>query len=415
MKRIRMAPVYVALILVCLLFLFPFYWVLISGLKSVAGLNLEPPSMYPSEQLTIQLTAQTQGRMYSGNGMNWLKLAPSTDLLGGNAGPGAYYLEIDGEKPTQLVSWFADSAVKPKLLKGASLKLADVPVHQVGNGRVGVLAKMVRQNANGFDELLMSVPAASGELGAVSVLKDVSHREIRYFSAHWENFAKAMKGPEASIGGTSTGFALFMRNSLFIACMAVLGQILSSSLVAFGFSRMHFRGREVLFIVLIATLMVPAQVTLIPLFTIYKSVGWIDSFLPLIVPQFTAGAFNVFLIRQFMLGFPKELDESAEIDGATPFRIFRSVIFPNCGPVLIVVGLFTFVAAWQDVMGPLIYLDSPQYRTVSLGLEYFRSPYVDNRPLLMAGALLSMLPVAALFLVAQRYIMSGIATTGLKG
>jgi len=134
----------------------------------------------------------------------------------------------------------------------------------------------------------------------------------------------------------------------------------------------------------------------------------------LIVPQFTAGAFNVFLIRQFMLSFPKELDESAEIDGATPWRIYKNIIFPNCTPVLIVVGLFTFVSSWQDVLGPLIYLDNPNYRTVSLGLEYFRSPYVDNRPLLMAGAVLSMLPVAALFLVAQRYIMSGIVTTGMK-
>jgi multiple sugar transport system permease protein len=206
-----------------------------------------------------------------------------------------------------------------------------------------------------------------------------------------------------------------MRNSLFLAVIAVFGQIVSSSIVAFGFSRVSFRYRDVLFVVLLATLMIPAQVTLIPLFTIYKSIGWLDSFLPLVVPQFTAGAFNVFLIRQFMIGLPRELDESAEIDGASLWTIFRRIIFPNCSPVFIVVGLFTFVASWQDVLGPLIYLDNPNYRTISLGLEYFRSPYVDNRPLLLAGALLSMLPVALLFLVAQRHILSGIATTGMKG
>ena len=410
-----MAPVYVALVLVCLLFMFPFYWVLISGLKSVAGLNLEPPSLYPSEQLTVQLTANPQGRMFVANGTEWLLLAKSPDLLAASSAPGGYYLEVDGDKPSQSVSWFADTEVKSAPPSDKPLKLKDVPVHQVSGSRLALVAKMVRQKPDGFDELLMTAPPVSGQLGEVNVMKDVPHSEIRYFSAHWENFTNALKGPEASIGSESTGFALFMGNSLFIAAMAVLGQILSSSLVAFGFSRMRFKGREPLFIVLIATLMVPAQVTLIPLFTIYKSLGWIDSFLPLIVPQFTAGAFNVFLIRQFMLGFPRELDESAEIDGATPFRIFRSVIFPNCAPVLIVVGLFTFVASWQDVMGPLIYLDNPRFRTVSLGLEYFRSPYVDNRPLLMAGALLSMMPVAALFLVAQRYIMSGIATTGMKG
>ena len=415
MKRLRIVPIYVALVVVSLLFMFPFYWVVISGLKSVAGLNLQPPSMYPSEQLTVQLTADPGGRMVVANGVDWLMLTKSPDLLAGTSTPGGYYLEVDGDKPSQSVSWFPDTEVKPATISAKSLDIKDVPVSQVGDSRVAVIAKMVRQKQDGFDELLMTVPAKSGPLNDVHVMKDVKHTEIRYFSAHWENFANALKGPEASIGSESTGFGLFMRNSLFIACMAVLGQVLSSSLVAFGFSRMRFKGRDFLFIVLIATLMVPAQVTLIPLFTIYKSLGWIDSFLPLIVPQFTAGAFNVFLIRQFMLGFPRELDESAEIDGATPFRIFRSVIFPNCGPVLIVVGLFTFVASWQDVMGPLIYLDNPRYRTVSLGLEYFRSPYVDNRPLLMAGALLSMLPVAALFLVAQRYIMSGIATTGLKG
>jgi multiple sugar transport system permease protein len=281
--------------------------------------------------------------------------------------------------------------------------------------KLAVVAKMVRQSENGYSQLLFTTSAKSGGLGPISVMKDVPYRDIRYFSAHWDNFAKALKGPEASIGTKSSGFLLFMRNSFFISTMAVLGQILSSSLVAFGFARLHFKGRNALFVILLATLMVPAQVTLIPLFTIYKSLGWIDSFLPLIVPQFTAGAFNVFLIRQFMLGLPKELDESAEIDGANAFRIYRSIVFPNCAPVLIIVGLFTFVASWQDVLGPLIYLDNPNYRTVSLGLEYFRSPYVDNRPLLMAGALLSMIPVACLFLVAQRYIMSGIATTGLKG
>ena len=126
-------------------------------------------------------------------------------------------------------------------------------------------------------------------------------------------------------------------------------------------------------------------------------------------------AFNVFLLRQYMLTLPKELDESAAIDGCSTFGTYWHVILPNCIPVLIVVGLFTFIYTWQDVMGPLIYLDDPAYRTVTLGLEYFRSPYVDNRHLLMTGAVLAMLPVAALFIVFQRYIMSGIATTGLKG
>ncbi len=465
MKRLRQLPIYVALLAVCALFLFPFYWLVISSLKSVAGMDLEPPSLYPAEQLTVNLRAATKEAVYTAEGAKWLRLTRSPDLLagtssngritihrpppsmgevgevrtggvvdippkgngakrnrdGGESEPakahpeGSYYLQLKDNDPTKLVKWFPYDKVKRSVWPKPELDLKAVPVNAVRGKNLAVVAKLVRQLDNGFSELLFTAAAKSGPLGSVAVQRDIPHQDIRFFSAHWDNFAKALRGPEASIGTTSSGFLLFMRNSLFISLMAVIGQILSSSFVAFGFARLNFRGRNTLFVILLATLMVPAQVTLIPLFSIYKSIGWIDSFLPLIVPQFTAGAFNVFLIRQFMLGLPRELDESAEIDGANPFRIYLSVILPNCGPVLIIVGLFTFVASWQDVLGPLIYLDNPKYRTVSLGLEYFRSPYVDNRPLLMAGALLSMIPVACLFLVAQRYIMSGIATTGLKG
>ena len=415
MKRLRTLPIYLALLAVCALFLFPFYWVVISSLKSVAGMDLEPPSMVPAEQLTVDLKAATKQQVFSADGAEWLRLVRSPDLLAGGQVKGAYCLQLKDGAATKLVQWFADDKVKPSPWPAPELDLKAVPVNAVRGKNLAVVAKLVRQTDNGFSELLFTAAAQSGPLGAVAVLKDVPHQDIRFFSAHWDNFAKALKGPEASIGTKSSGFLLFMRNSLFISVMAVIGQILSSSFVAFGFARLNFKGRNVLFVILLATLMVPAQVTLIPLFSIYKSIGWIDSFLPLIVPQFTAGAFNVFLIRQFMLGLPKELDESAEIDGANAFHIYRRIILPNCAPVLIIVGLFTFVASWQDVLGPLIYLDNPNYRTVSLGLEYFRSPYVDNRPLLMAGALLSMIPVACLFLIAQRYIMSGIATTGLKG
>jgi multiple sugar transport system permease protein len=412
---VRRLPIYLALVAVCLLFIFPFYWMVSSSLKSVEGMSLEPPSLYPAEELTVDLSAATAGRVFLSDGVKWLRLTGSRDLLGGTAGSGAYYLQLNDDKASQLVAWIPDGKAKPTTWTSPKLAMKQVPVEDVAGTKRAVVAKMVRNGDSGYQELLFTGAPSSGSLGEVAIEQNAAHHDLRHLSVHWDNFTKALQGPEASIGGKSGGFLLFMRNSLFIAVMAVLGQILSSSLVAFGFARLHFKGRETLFVVLLATLMVPAQVTLIPLFSIYKSLGWIDSFAPLIVPQFTAGAFNVFLIRQFMLGIPKELDESAEIDGATKFRIYRSVVFPNCAPVLIIVGLFTFVAAWQDVMGPLIYLDNPNYRTVSLGLEYFRSPYVDNRSLVMAGAVLSMLPVAALFLVAQRYIMAGVATTGLKG
>ncbi|MEZ0326810.1 MAG: carbohydrate ABC transporter permease [Fimbriimonas sp.] len=410
-----MLPVYLALTAVALLFLFPFYWVVISSLKSVEGMTLKPPALFPAEMKTVDIGTNS-AIIAAGEDKRWMQLKDN------------FFLQLDGEKPTQFVKRFDHLAMEgspdfknrePDALvietkHPPKIEFKKVPIERVNDAEMAVLAKLVRQTDEAFEETLFATSAQAPALDRLEMIENPKHEPVLMWSAHPDNYSKALKGPEASIGGKSSGFLLFMRNSFFISMMAVIGQILASSLVAFGFSRLWFKGRDFLFVLLLATLMVPAQVTLIPLFTIYKSLGWIDTFLPLIVPHFTAGAFNVFLIRQFMLTLPKELDESAAMDGATPFRVYRSIIFPMCAPVLIVVGLFTFVATWQDVMGPLIYLDNPDYRTVSLGLEFFRSPYVDNRPLLMAGAVLAMLPVACLFLIAQRYILSGIATTGLK-
>jgi len=411
--RFRLLPAYLALTAVSILFLFPFYWVVISSLKSPAGMDLKPPALYPAEAATDRLEAGAD-RVVEADGQQWLLLAESPDVLAGGEEPGAYLLRLEGGKPTQLVAWFPRTAIR-RAKDAAPVTFEDVRVHRFGEEERLLVAKVVRQKEDGgFDELLFTVPRAARRLEVVRLEANAPHREVRVLRPRWQNYPEALKGPEATIGGQSQGFLLFLRNSLFISSIAVLGQILSSSMVAFGFARLQFKGRELLFVLLLATLMIPGAVTTIPLFGIYKSIGWIDTFLPLIVPHFTAGAFNVFLIRQFLLTIPRELDESAMIDGASPWRIYRSVVLPNCASVLIVVGLFTFVGTWQDVMGPLIYLDNPAHRTVTLGLEFFRSPYVDNRHLLMTGAVLAMIPVATLFLIGQRYILSGIATTGMK-
>ncbi len=407
MRRLGPWPLTIVLAAISVLYIFPFYWVLISSLKSVEGLSLKPPSLIPSEPRFMKLQVPGADRVFVADQIQWLRL---TEVDGQ-----VYGLQLEGGKPTQLVRSFSPGQLEtdPKAAS-TTVNFDKVPVHRFGAKTLGIVAKIVRNNDGDVSETLFVLPEGAKDLGPLAVSNDTDHEEIRDFHARWENYPETLKGPEASIGGQSIGFITFMKNSLFISAMAVLGQVLVSSLVAFGFARLKFKGRDALFVLLLTTLMVPSQVTLIPLFTIYKNLGWIDTFLPLIVPHFTAGAFNVFLIRQFLLGFPKELDESAAIDGASPWRIYWSIILPNSTPVLIVVGLFTFVGTWQDVMGPLIYLDKPSHRTVALGLEYFRSPYVDNRHLLMAGAVLAMLPVTLLFLFAQRYIMSGIVTTGLK-
>ncbi|MFP6645261.1 MAG: carbohydrate ABC transporter permease [Candidatus Latescibacterota bacterium] len=308
-------------------------------------------------------------------GKAWLRLAESSDLLGDSHTTGAYYLRLEGDEPTQLVEWLGDDVVTA-IDRAGSARFGALPLRwlEAEARQAIVVAKMVRRVGTGTEELLFVAPPEGGSMaGECEILRNVAHQEVRRLAPRWNNYPETLAGPEASFGGKSTGFLLFMRNSFFISTMAVLGQVLSCCLVAFAFARLQFHFRGGLFVILLATMMIPGQVTLIPLFSIYKWLGWIDTFLLFIVPHFLAGAFNVFLLRQYMLTLPRELDESAAIDGCGTFRTYWHVILPNCGPVLIVVGLFTFIGTWQDVMGSLIYLDNPAYRTVTLGLEYFRS------------------------------------------
>ncbi len=415
--RLRKLLLYLALGATASVLLFPFYWVVTSSFKTLEGLSMQPPSFYPSEYVKENVRLSTAGRMFEAADQRWFLLVRSRDLIQGSTSSGGYYARMLGDEPSQLIEWFGDGAVVPS--EGPDeVVFSQSRVVELDSDRrdVVLVARTVRESPEGTPvELLFIADPDAARADRLQILQDVEYTARRGWKVRLANYPETLRGPEASFGEKSTGFFVFMRNSFFISFMAVLGQILSSSLVAFAFSRLKFKGREILFILVLATMMIPAQVTLIPLFSIYKYLGWIDTFLPLIVPHFTAGAFNIFLLRQYMLTLPKELDESAAIDGCGPLRTFFYVILPNCKPVLIVVGLFTFVATWQDMMGPLIYLDNPEYRTVTLGLEYFRSPYVDNRHLLMTGAVLAMMPVAILFLFFQRYIVAGISTTGLKG
>ncbi len=221
----------------------------------------------------------------------------------------------------------------------------------------------------------------------------------------WSNYREIFKRLD---------FALFFRNSFFICILATFGQLLSSSLVAFGFARIRFWGRDALFILVLATMMIPYQVTMIPLFLLFREVGWVDSFLPLIVPQFFGGAFNIFLLRQFFRTIPHELDEAAAIDGCTKFGLYWRIILPLAKPALMVVAIFTFLWHWRDLMGPLIYLDSLSKRTVALGIAYFHSPYETGMHLIMAAAMAALAPVVVLFFIGQKYILEGITLAGVR-
>jgi multiple sugar transport system permease protein len=204
------------------------------------------------------------------------------------------------------------------------------------------------------------------------------------------------------------GMGQYFLNSLLIAIFAVLGQLASSSLVAYGFARVRFHGREAWFLVLLATMMLPSEVTMIPLFILFREIGWTNSFLPLIVPQFFGSAFNIFLLRQFFMTIPREMDEAAMLDGCSRLGVYWRIILPLSTPALIVTGVFTFLWNWQDLLGPLIYLDSVESRTVALGLSYLLTPTQNNPGLIFAAATVALLPVVVLFFIGQRYITKGI-------
>ena len=218
----------------------------------------------------------------------------------------------------------------------------------------------------------------------------------------------------AGFGGIT--FATFFRNSFIIAGFSTVGAVASAAVVAFGFARVKFRGRKVWFAIMIATLMLPFQVIMVPQYVLFLRLDWVNTFLPLIVPQFLGFPFFIFLVMQFIRGIPKELDESAYIDGANRYRIFAQVILPNIMPALVTVAIFSFYWRWNEFLGPLIYLSIPQLYPVSVALRAFADPdSLVNWAAVFSMGVLSVLPVLTIFLVFQRYIVEGISTSGLKG
>lgn len=210
-------------------------------------------------------------------------------------------------------------------------------------------------------------------------------------------------------------FGRFLINTVIIVVINIIGEVIAVSLVAYGFARLRFPGRSFLFLLMLSTLMIPYHVTLVPRFILFAELGWINTYLPLTVPAFTGSAFLIFLVRQYMMSIPYDLDEAAYIDGASRFGVFWRIILPLSRPALVLVVVFTFVGTWNDFLQPLIYLNDPQLFTVSLGLSFFQGARETNWNLLMAGSLLATIPPLVLFFIAQRQLIGGIAIEGLKG
>ncbi|GIO58561.1 carbohydrate ABC transporter permease [Paenibacillus cineris] len=224
----------------------------------------------------------------------------------------------------------------------------------------------------------------------------------------WGNYRDAV---------TAVPFFLFLKNTVLILIPVMIGTVFTSALCAYGFARFKFKGKRWLFLVLLATMMLPGQVTMIPMFIMFKEAGWVDTFLPLIIPSFFGGgAFNIFLIRQFMRGIPRDLDEAAYMDGANRWSIFTRIMLPLSKPPLIAVSIFTFMGVWNDFQGPLIYLNSNEKYTLALGLSMFKGLYNVEWNMLMAATVLIMLPAIIVFFFLQKYFIEGISlSSAMKG
>jgi multiple sugar transport system permease protein len=222
---------------------------------------------------------------------------------------------------------------------------------------------------------------------------------------HWSTYPQALH---------MIPFLTYLKNTLFLCLVTVLGAVFSSAIVAYGFARIDFKGKQPLFLLMIATMVLPGQVTMIPVFALFRWLGWYGTYLPLTVPAFFGSPFYIFLLTQFYRTLPEELSEAARVDGAGEWRIFRQIILPLSKPALATCALFQFLGTWNDFFGPLLYINDSSRYTLAYGLQQFLSIHGGEWAQLMAAATLFTLPVIVLFFFAQRTFIQGIATTGVK-
>jgi len=246
-------------------------------------------------------------------------------------------------------------------------------------------------------------------IASVSDLDGVYASPPRFWpeKLHLDNYPRAM---------TVLPFHIFVFNSFYVCICCVTGQVLSACLVAYAFARMRWAGRDVWFVIMLSTMMLPKQVTMIPHYIIFLNLGWVNTLKPLIVPSFFGGgAFFIFLMRQFFKTIPLELEEAARLDGCSNFRIFWDIMLPLSAPAVATISVMSFIAHWQDFMGPLIYLSSFEKYTVSMGLRMFQSIYGSFPHYMLAASNITLIPVLILFFLAQKYFVQGIVLTGMKG
>ncbi len=306
---------------------------------------------------------------------------------------------------------------RPHVLRGrttaakAPLKIIpkEIPLVTFQEGDREIIGKVTKEESNGLRTIVATEP--KDVEGQTFQRKRAETEPYRKIGLRFRNYSDALDylPIEANRG------LVYVKNTLILVFFNVIGTIFASSLVAYAFARMRFPGKNLLFTLLLSTMMLPGAVTLLPQFLIFRSLGWIDTLYPLWVPAFFGSAFNIFLLRQFFMNIPTELEDAAKIDGCSYFKSFYRVMLPQIKPALAVIAIWTFLGAWNNFMGPLVYVSSPEKMTISYAIQLFQGDRSGEPGLLMAFATMGMLPVLALFFTAQKYFIEGVTLSGLGG
>jgi multiple sugar transport system permease protein len=354
----------------------------------------------------IFTSLKTHAQMTALNAPIWPAANPKFTFAGDNTGTFTFQVNKNG-KLTDLVINMSD-------YKNKTMVIYTVPLSD-GTKKNMALVEGFNQYAVFMDP---ANPKADPILWAGADGKGGLYKTLPIpwvFSPTWSNFPHVWNLVSPGDNGTFKLFPTAFWNTFFYAFSTTIGVLLSCTLVAFGFSRFRFPGRDFWFVVLISTIFLPGAVTIIPTFTFFYKIGWVGTWLPLIVPSFFANAYDTFLLRQFFMTLPRELDEAAMIDGAGPFRVLMSVIIPQSYAALVAVTIFHVVWAWNDYFSPLIYLSTRQQsQPISVALARFNYMYGSDPQYIQAGALMTMLLPLIIFVVAQRFFVQGIVITGVE-
>jgi multiple sugar transport system permease protein len=395
---VKTGIIHLTLVAGCVVFGIPFFWLLMTSFKDQREiLDVDSP-WYPRTQEMVEFDDPERPLYETEHQGREVQATP----VEGAEREGGIFLEIE----------------RPYNMRGLRFTAAEEELEKVPR-EVGVVeatykdqqvtAFVVRELDDGGQFLEVMQPASLAGERFEAPREDIN--PVWNFGLRWENYGESL---EYLPFETFYGLA-YLKNTLIIVIMSVLGTVLSCSFVAYGFSRLRFPGKKGLFAVMISTMMLPPAVTMLPTFLIFRGIGWVDTLYPLWVPTFFGGAFNVFLLRQFFLTIPMELEDAAKIDGASYTRTYWQVMMPQIKPALAVISIWTFMGAWGNFMGPLIYVSTPEKMPIAYALQLFQTQRGGEYGMMMAFATMATIPVILLFFFTQRYFIEGVQLSGLGG